>query len=46
MFGRRWTEGVGDLGNWAIFMDVICVSSLIAKRYAGDKTEHDESYIF
>ena len=25
-----WTRGVGDLENWTIFMDVMCVSSLIA----------------
>ena len=29
IFGRRWTRGVGGLKNWTIFMDVICVSSLI-----------------
>ena len=28
-FGRRWTRGVGCFENWTIFMDVICVSSLI-----------------
>ena len=27
-FGHRWTREVGDLENWTIFMDVICVSSL------------------
>ena len=30
-FERRWTMGVGDLENWTIFMDVICVSSLKVK---------------
>ena len=30
-FGRRSTIGVGDLENWTIFMDVICVSSLEVK---------------
>ena len=28
-FGRRWTRGVRGLENWTIFMDVICVSSLM-----------------
>ena len=28
-FGRRWTRGLGVLENWTIFMDVICVSSLM-----------------
>ena len=28
-FGCSWTRGMGGLENWTIFMDVICVSSLI-----------------
>ena len=28
-FGRKWTRWVGGLKNWTIFMDVICVLSLI-----------------
>ena len=28
-FRRRLTRRVGGLENWTIFMDVICVSSLI-----------------
>ena len=28
-FGQRWTRGLGALENWTIFMDVICVSSLM-----------------
>ena len=27
--GRRWRSGVRGLENWTIFIDVICVSSLI-----------------
>ena len=30
--GPRWTRGVGGLENWAIFMDVICLSSLTENR--------------
>ena len=26
--GRSWTKRVGDLENWTILMDAICVSSL------------------
>ena len=29
-FGRRWARGVRAFENWAIFMDVICVSSLMS----------------
>ena len=29
-FGRRWMKGVGGLKNWTIFMDVICVLSLMS----------------
>ena len=28
-FGCRWTSGVRDLKHWRIFMNVICVSSLM-----------------
>ena len=30
-FGCGWIRGVGGLENWTIFMDVICISSLIEK---------------
>ena len=30
--GRRWAKVVGGFENWTIFMDVICVSSLVAVK--------------
>ena len=41
-FECRWTRGVLGLENWKIFLDVICVSSLICLTFTIVVTKYSE----